>query len=298
MPILTFGTGRNCSSQSGNIFYLKIHCCTVESFYIIVETSLVNMGFLRFFRRSTNDGDSMENGGSINNMNENSPNQWCDSERKKDGALFLGICDMRFATIGLNILHLISIFTTLFCQLFGRTAQSGYVAALIGILLSVVSTLGATLFSFEIMYLTTLGMIGLTVFYLVTVKIAYFILGCLLLYPQCSYLYEVRHGIMSKERYESGQEAFISEEGRIVMETSTQIANEVVESSRSYGNVAMTTTQKAARIIKEQSTRAMEQYVAPTLEQFKPKTEAEKCANSDSDSDESLVIVKKDDIVV
>ncbi|KAL3933794.1 MAG: hypothetical protein SGARI_003625 [Bacillariaceae sp.] len=101
--------------------------------------------------------------------------------------------------------------------------------------------------------------------------------------------YLMRLGIMTKERYDAGTEEFITPEGRVVVDSTVGVATEMVESTKAYGNVAAEHTKQATGLVAQQSTRVMEQYVAPTL--FGPATKRNNEDNSD-DSDGSMVIVK------
>jgi hypothetical protein len=241
------------------------------------------MGFLSFFRRSESKAETGIHRRHLDSA-ESSPQR---NPGKKRGSLFLGICDMRMATIYLNALHIFSILLILLFQLFGWAAQGGYVAAGVGILLSALSIYGTVNFSYGFLFVTTIGLIGLTILYMSAIKIFCFLLGLLLLYAQCFLVYEMRRGIMTRERYEAGTEQFITEEGRVVVETTNRIAAEVVESSKCYGQVAMTSTQQAAGTIHQTSSRALEKYVAPVLGMT---------ANTDdgSDSSQSSVVIVND----
>jgi hypothetical protein len=258
------------------------------------------MGFFSFLRRTEKEhdtGNHRSNSGKKNNndgrSNKNrkrntdgNPRQRQPSQKR--GALFLGICDMRYATISLNCLHIFAIFFILLLQLFGLVTQDKLVSTWIGIGLSGLSIMGAIKYSFCIMYTTTLCLALLTVYYLVDFHIFLFIMGCFLTYAQCFSVHEMRLGIMTQERYDTGTEEFITPEGRVVVDKTVSVATEMVESTKKYGDVAVESTKKASGLVAQQSTRVMEQYVAPTL--FGPAT---KRNGNDSDScGGSMVIVK------
>ena len=75
------------------------------------------------------------------------------------------------------------------------------------------------------------------------------------------------------------------------MNSTVNVATEMVESTKAYGDVAAEHTKKATGLVAQQSTRVMEQYVAPAL--FGPATKRNGADNDNSDdSDGSMVIVK------
>jgi hypothetical protein len=186
---------------------------------------------------------------------------------------------MKIATIVFNSLHILSVSLILIFQLLGWAPPGGYISAGTGITLSAIAIAAAMKYAYVVLYATTIGLFGMAFFYIITVKVFCFILVCLLLCAQCYFVYEIRMGIMTQERYDAGTEEFISEEGIVVVETTQRIATEVVESS----SVALASTRQAVGTIQQQSARVLNKYVSPAL--------GMRDDESDS-SDSSFVIVE------
>jgi hypothetical protein len=68
----------------------------------------------------------------------------------------------------------------------------------------------------------------------------------------------MRQGIMTKEQYESGIEEFITEEGRVVLETGHGITTEMIETTKCYGDEVACTSKETADNFKEKSNEVFE----------------------------------------
>jgi len=178
--------------------------------------------------------------------------------------LFLTICDMRIATVVLNSIHaFISLLAILMKLLVGAPIEELVVAS-VALLLSVFSIWGAVNYIFGVMYVATAGLIALAIFYLAIFEILGFILVTVLASTQCLFVYEMRRGIMTKERYTSGKEEFMIQEGRAAMEASHIIATEMV----AVTGEAACSTRDTVEGIKDKSNQTLETamgYVAPVL---------------------------------
>ena len=124
----------------------------------------------------------------------------------RQGKLFFGLCDMRVATIGANVLNIVSISIGMVVHMIRYLGIMPLQAAIPAFVLSGIAIFGAV--NFEA-WAVAMAAIGFGVGLLVDIWWLNFfgiIMGCIVLYPTATFGHEIYKGIMTKETYRQREE--------------------------------------------------------------------------------------------
>lgn len=163
-----------------------------------------------------------------------SKRRWFRSSRRSapvNASLFCGFCDMRIATILLNVMHMI--FSTLL-ELFEMTHRF-YVSEppllwFLALLFSGLGVLGAMRFNLTSIFCSTLGLICLFVLYLAEEHMIGMAMICVILYSHVVFICEMKKGIMTQQTYEEHQ--YMDEMGQEVLQKASSYASDVGETTK------------------------------------------------------------------
>jgi hypothetical protein len=144
--------------------------------------------------------------------------------------LFFGFCDMRIATVLLNIMHIIFTFLLEVLDTFSWTEEELPVLAIIGFAFSGLGMFGALNFNLFAMIVSTLGLIALFGLYVAEFHVFGCAILCFILYAQAVLIVEMRKGIMTRESY--AQQEYIVAEGREALQRAHSYASDVAETSK------------------------------------------------------------------
>jgi hypothetical protein len=148
----------------------------------------------------------------------------------RNSTLFFGFCDMRIATVLLNILHVVFTFLLEVVDTSNWTDQEVPLLAIIGFIFSGLAMFGALNFNIFAMSAATIGSIALFCLYVSEIHLFGGAILCVVLYAQIVLIIEMRKGIMTKETY--AEQEFIVAEGRQALEKAHSYATDVAETSK------------------------------------------------------------------
>jgi hypothetical protein len=134
------------------------------------------------------------------------PYESADARPQRQGKLFFGLCDMRVATVGVNVLNMVAICIGLLVHLIKYFGIMPINAAIPALILSGIAIFGAV--NFELWAVTMSGAgfaIGLLVD-LWWLNVFGIIMGCFVLYPTATMAQELHKKIMTKETYNEREE--------------------------------------------------------------------------------------------
>lgn len=124
----------------------------------------------------------------------------------RQGKLFFGLCDMRVATVLVNILNVVAISIGMLVHLIKYLGIMPLNVAIPAFVLSAIAIFGAL--NFEL-WAVAMAAVGFTVGLLVDLmwlNIFGIVMGCLVLYPTATMSYELYTGVMSKGTYSTREE--------------------------------------------------------------------------------------------
>lgn len=124
----------------------------------------------------------------------------------RQGKLFFNLCDMRVATVGVNVLNIIVIFIGLLYKMITLFGWMPIQAAFPAFILSGIAIFGAVNFELWALVMAIVGFIVSLAADLVWLNIFGIIMGVLVLYPTVTFAKEVHKGIMTKESYRTREE--------------------------------------------------------------------------------------------
>ena len=140
--------------------------------------------------------------------------------------LFFGLCDMRTATVALNVINIIFTVIVAFILIFMYAFDHGPYrsSAITGVAVTsiiVVATSSLGLYSamnwkLNGMYVSTAAFLAILLYRIITLDFLDAIITGILLYPHVIFTMEMRSGIMSPETFED--EEFVAEGGRDFVE--------------------------------------------------------------------------------
>jgi hypothetical protein len=176
-----------------------------------------------------------------------------------NATLFCWFCDMRIATILLNVLHMIfSTFLELF-EMTGRFLVSEppllYILCLV---FSGLGVFGALHFNMTAVFTATLGLIFLFVLYLSEEHVFGLVLLVMIVYSHFVFMVEIKRGIMTHANYEQHQ--YMDEMGQEALQKAHSFASDVgdatkdvvVEVTRTASNALSISSAASAVSVKKQ----------------------------------------------
>lgn len=144
----------------------------------------------------------------------------------RQSSLFFGICDMRTATVALDVLNVCFtgvvaiVLSLMFLVQGGPFVMSNIMGAVGGGLMtagvSVIGLVAAMTWHLAGMYCASVGFVALLVYRIVNMDYVDIVVTALLLYPHVMLSVEMRSGILSKDTYD--KEEYIVEAGRDFVE--------------------------------------------------------------------------------
>ncbi len=148
------------------------------------------------------------------------------SSKTRRSRLFFGICDMRTATVALDILNIgftvvVAVVLSLMFLVQGGPFVFQNIMFAVGVglataAISVIGLWGAMNWNLNGLYVATLGFLGVLVWRLVRLDWVDILVSALLLYPHVMLTFEMRNGILTPENFE--QEEFLTEQGKDFVE--------------------------------------------------------------------------------
>jgi hypothetical protein len=160
-------------------------------------------------------------------------------ELKGDPTLCCKCCDMRIATVLLDLVHVV--FSVLLEILYnaGDIVDEPPMMCFLALIFSGLGVFGGLNFNVTAMYFSTLGLVLLFFLYLREIHVFGLVLVCGCLFSHSILIYELRTGILTKENY--GSREYINDTGRRAMETAHSYASDAAETTKEF----VTTTSDA-----------------------------------------------------
>mmetsp|Transcript_6196 Transcript_6196/g.15374 ORF Transcript_6196/g.15374 Transcript_6196/m.15374 type:complete len:183 (+) Transcript_6196:195-743(+) len=148
------------------------------------------------------------------------------TNRNRRSKLFFGICDMRTATVVVNILNIIftlvvGLIMTIMFAFENGPYKGNHILSIIleAVGVSAISALGlysAMNWRLNGMIVSTVAFVAILAFHLIKFEWIDFLVTALILYPQIVFTMEMRSGVMSPETFET--EEYVAEGGRDFVE--------------------------------------------------------------------------------
>ena len=139
------------------------------------------------------------------------PYESADGKPQRQGKLFFRLCDMRVATLGVNILNVVVITIGMLVHLIKYFGIMPIQAAIPAFILSGIAIFGALTFELWAVTMATVGFVVSLMVDFWWLNIMGLIMGCLILYPTATLAHELHKNILTKETY-SEREEFIDYE--------------------------------------------------------------------------------------
>lgn len=134
------------------------------------------------------------------------PYQSADLKPQRRGKLFFWFCDMRVATVGVNVLNILVILIGMIVHMIKYLGIMPISVAAPAFILSGIGIFGAVNFELWAVTMSAAGfMVGLLCD-LWWLNIFGIVMGCLVLYPTATLAQELHKGIMTKETYSEREE--------------------------------------------------------------------------------------------
>lgn len=127
------------------------------------------------------------------------------------GKLFFKLCDMRVATVAVNVLNVVAISIGMLVHLIRYFGFMPINVAIPAFILSGIAIFGAVNFELWAVAMAAVGFSVSLIVDLMWLNIFGIIMGCLVLYPTATMAHELYTGVMTKDTYAT-QEEFIDYE--------------------------------------------------------------------------------------
>ncbi|KAG7365778.1 hypothetical protein IV203_028448 [Nitzschia inconspicua] len=175
-----------------------------------------------------------------------------------NATLFCWFCDMRIATILLNVLHMIfSLLLELFEMVHRFYVSEPPLLCLMAIIFSGLGVVGALHFNLTAMFVSTLGLIGLLVLYLSEDHMIGLVLLATIFYCHIFFICEMKKGIMTPQNYD--QHRYMDEMGEEVLQRAHSYASDVGETTKEVVQDLTRTASNAMSITSTKSARSARQ---------------------------------------